>query len=166
MKKDLKLDPKDFDEEIVADTIANIQQLKEIQGKNGEEGCNRYIISNSEDIYAVLFVFALFRWSGWKTDEITFDIIPLFETMKGMDAAEEVMQTLFDTPIYRQHLAQRKDSHTIMLGFSDGTKDGGYLKANWSILKTKETLSKVCKKNGIKAIFFDGRGGPPATWRR
>ena len=49
-----------------------------------------------------------------------------------------------------------------MLGFSDGTKDGGYLKANWSILKTKETLSKVSDKNGIKAIFFDGRGGPPA----
>ena len=38
----------------------------------------------------------------------------------------------------------------------------GYLKANWSIFKTKETLSKVCRKNKIKAIFFDGRGGPPA----
>ena len=50
----------------------------------------------------------------------------------------------------------------MMLGFSDGTKDGGYVKANWSILKTKEQLSKVCKKNNIKAMFFDGRGGPPA----
>jgi phosphoenolpyruvate carboxylase len=49
-----------------------------------------------------------------------------------------------------------------MLGFSDGTKDGGYLKANWSIFKAKETLSKVCKRNKIKAIFFDGRGGPPS----
>jgi phosphoenolpyruvate carboxylase len=49
-----------------------------------------------------------------------------------------------------------------MLGFSDGTKDGGYLKANWSILKTKEELSEVCAKNDIAAIFFDGRGGPPA----
>ena len=25
-----------------------------------------------------------------------------------------------------------------MLGFSDGTKDGGYLMANWSIYKAKE----------------------------
>lgn len=49
-----------------------------------------------------------------------------------------------------------------MLGFSDGTKDGGYLQANWSIYKTKETLSAVCDRYGIKAIFFDGRGGPPA----
>ncbi|KQC29682.1 phosphoenolpyruvate carboxylase [Flagellimonas eckloniae] len=162
LDKDLQLNPADFEEEIVKDTITNIQQLKEIQAKNGEEGCNRYIISNSEDIYSVLFVFGLFRWCGWNVYDITFDIIPLFETMKGMEAAEEVMQTLFDTALYRKHLERRKDIHTIMLGFSDGTKDGGYLKANWSILKTKETLSKVCKKNGIKAIFFDGRGGPPA----
>lgn len=162
LKKDLKLNPRDFDDEIVKDTLTNIGQLKKIQKNNGEDGCNRYIISNSEDIYAVLFVFGLFRWCGWKEDEITFDIIPLFETMKGMEESEGVMQTLFNMPQYRQHLERRKDIHTIMLGFSDGTKDGGYLKANWSILKTKETLSKVCKKNGIKAIFFDGRGGPPA----
>ncbi len=162
LQKDIKLNPADFDEDIVKDTIQNIQQLGEIQASNGEDGCNRYIISNSEDIYAVLFVFGLFRWCGWKSEEITFDIIPLFETMKGMEAAEAVMQKLFDTDSYRKHLERRNETHTIMLGFSDGTKDGGYLKANWSILKTKETLSKVCKKNGIKAIFFDGRGGPPA----
>ncbi|MEM6542500.1 MAG: phosphoenolpyruvate carboxylase [Bacteroidota bacterium] len=162
VERDLQLNPDDYKEAVVKDTLINIGQLKEIQRKNGEEGCNRYIISNSEDIYSVLFVFALFRWSGWKSDEITFDIVPLFETMKGMQASETVMQTLFDIPIYRQHLERRNLTHTIMLGFSDGTKDGGYVKANWSILKTKETLSKVCKKNGIRAIFFDGRGGPPA----
>ncbi len=162
LREDFKLNPKDFDDEIVKDTIVNIQNLKAIQNKNGADGCNRYIISNSEDIFSVLFVFGLFRWCGWDEKEITFDIVPLFETMNGMDASKEVMQTLFDIPQYKQHLERRRDIHTIMLGFSDGTKDGGYLKANWSILKTKETLSKVCKKNGVSAIFFDGRGGPPA----
>ncbi|WP_366938693.1 phosphoenolpyruvate carboxylase [uncultured Eudoraea sp.] len=162
LKAKLKLDPKDFNDEIVKDTIANISQLKDIQNKNGEEGCNRYIISNSEDIYSVLFVYALFRWCGWEKDKITFDIVPLFETMNGMDTAEATMQYLFDLPDYRSHLEQRGNRQTMMLGFSDGTKDGGYLKANWSILKTKEVLSKVCSKNDIDAIFFDGRGGPPA----
>ncbi|GGG52369.1 phosphoenolpyruvate carboxylase [Croceivirga lutea] len=151
-----------IEDEVAKQTLINIGNLKEIQKRNGEEGCSRYIISNSEDIFSVLFVFGLFRWMGWKTDEITYDIVPLFETMNGMEVSESVMQKLFDNPIYRAHLERRKETHTIMLGFSDGTKDGGYLKANWSILKTKETLSKVCKKNGIKALFFDGRGGPPA----
>jgi len=157
----LEVNPDDY-REIIRDTLVNISQLAGIQAKNGEEGCNRYIISNSEDIFSVLFVLALFRWCGWKEDGITFDIIPLFETMKGMENAEAVMQFLFDLPIYRKHLELRGDRQTMMLGFSDGTKDGGYLKANWSILKTKEQLSKTCKKNQVKALFFDGRGGPPA----
>ncbi|WP_339715511.1 phosphoenolpyruvate carboxylase [uncultured Kriegella sp.] len=160
--KNIELNAKDYEEDIIKDTITNISQLQRIQDTNGEDGCNRYIISNSEDIFAILFVYGLFRWCGWSGKEITFDIVPLFETMKGMEAAEETMQTLFDLPEYRQHLESRNNNQTIMLGFSDGTKDGGYLKANWSILKTKETLSKVSDKNGIKAIFFDGRGGPPA----
>lgn len=49
-----------------------------------------------------------------------------------------------------------------MLGFSDGTKDGGYVKANWEIYEAKEKLTRISKKNQIEVIFFDGRGGPPA----
>ena len=49
-----------------------------------------------------------------------------------------------------------------MLGFSDGTKDGGYLMANWSIYKAKEALSAISKEYNINVVFFDGRGGPPA----
>ena len=158
----LELEANDYDEEIVKDTIKNILQLKTIQDKNCEEGCNRYIISNSEDIFSILFVYALFRWCGWADKEITFDIVPLFETMNGMDNAQATMQYLFNLPEYKSHLEDRKKKQTIMLGFSDGTKDGGYLKANWSILKTKEALSEVCDEHDIAAIFFDGRGGPPA----
>ena len=160
--KNLNVNAQNFKEEIIKDTINNISQLKRIQDKNGEEGCNRYIISNSEDIFSVLFVYALFRWCGWGDKKIPFDIIPLFETLKGMESSELNMQELFDIPEYRAHLVQRKEKQTIMLGFSDGTKDGGYMKANWSIFQTKEKLSSICNKYGIKAIFFDGRGGPPA----
>ena len=162
LHKKIRLSADDFSEEIVNDTIKNISQLQNIQDKNGEEGCNRYIISNSEDIFSILFVHALFRWCGWQDKEITFDIVPLFETMVGMDNSKATMQQLFGLPEYQAHLANRNKRQTIMLGFSDGTKDGGYLKANWSILKTKETLSEVCDDHGIAAIFFDGRGGPPA----
>jgi phosphoenolpyruvate carboxylase len=158
----INADAHDYDDELVRDTILNISQLRSIQARNGEEGCNRYIISNAEDIFSVLFVYGLFRWCGWNDYEITFDIVPLFETMEGMQSSEATMKMLFNLPEYREHLSQRDQKQTIMLGFSDGTKDGGYLKANWSIFKTKEILSAVCEENGIKAIFFDGRGGPPA----
>lgn len=162
LHEDLNGISQDYDDEIVKDTIENIRQLKAIQDKNGEEGCNRYIISNSEDLLSVLLVYGLFRWCGWPSDAITFDIVPLFETMKGMDTAEATMQKLFQLKEYMVHLNKRNKKQTMMLGFSDGTKDGGYVKANWEILKTKEKLSGVCDQYHIRALFFDGRGGPPA----
>lgn len=154
--------PTDSDlEGLVLDTIKNISQLPSLQKRNGEQGCHRYIISNSEDIYSVLFVFGLFRWIH-KSEDFSFDIIPLFETMIGMEVSEDVMDQLYHTIPYRKHLEVRNEKQTVMLGFSDGTKDGGYLKANWSIYKCKEDLSRVSNRNGVSAIFFDGRGGPPA----
>ena len=156
------IDPDQFQDTLVRDTILNIAQLKSIQETNGEWGCNRYIISNAEDIYSVVFVYALFRWCGWKEQEISFDIVPLFETMQGMEAGAAIMEELFNIRQYKDHLSLRNNEQTIMLGFSDGTKDGGYLKANWSIFKTKEELTTICERHGVKVVFFDGRGGPPA----
>ena len=162
LSKETLLNEDQYSDPLVADTIKNIKQLKSIQDSNGEDGCHRYIISNSVDIYSVLFVYKLFCWCGWKPADISFDIIPLFETMEGMQNAKATMHYLYSDKEYSAHLKRRKDIQTIMLGFSDGTKDGGYLKANWSIYQTKETLSIVSKEHDIKAIFFDGRGGPPA----
>ncbi len=162
LSAEFDIKPEMFEDDVVKETIINIFQLKDIQKKNGELGCNRYIISNSEDIYSVLFVYALFRWCGYDQNKIRFDIVPLFETMKGMTDGAGIMDKLFNISQYFEHIRRRGTKQTIMLGFSDGTKDGGYLKANWSIFKTKEELTSVCTKYGIDVIFFDGRGGPPA----
>ncbi len=152
----------DFEEDIVIDTIKNVYQLKDIQKRNGETGVNRYIISNSETIFDVLNVYALFKFCGYQDEEIKFDIMPLFETIRGLDGAENTMNKLYNLPIYAAHLERRNKRQSIMLGFSDGTKDGGYIKANWEIYRTKEILSNVSDTNQIEVIFFDGRGGPPA----
>ncbi len=162
LHQDLAVNPDEYEDSLVKDTIDSITSMRRIQEMNGEDGCNRYVISNSEDVFSVLYVFALMRWCAWGRDPITADIIPLFETMRGMETSGDVMTELLSLPQYRAHVEQRRDRQTMMLGFSDGTKDGGYLQANWSIFKTKEVLSDVCEKAGVKAIFFDGRGGPPA----
>src|SRR5690606_2795398 len=65
-------------------------------------------------------------------------------------------------PPYAAQPRPRAGRQTIMLGFSDGTKDGGYLQANWSIFRSKEELSALARRYGVHVIFFDGRGGPPA----
>jgi phosphoenolpyruvate carboxylase len=158
----VRVDVADFEDPIVTDTILTVGQIREIQSANGEEGCNRYIISNAEDVFSVLNVYALFRWCDYKAEDIHVDIVPLFETIAGLSQSSEIMAQLYQLPAYAQHLRARGNKQTIMLGFSDGTKDGGYLKANWEIFKTKENLSRISQTNGITVVFFDGRGGPPA----
>jgi phosphoenolpyruvate carboxylase len=151
-----------FEEGIVKDTLLTIKAIKEIQQYNGVEGCNRYIISQCNSVLNVLEVFGLFTLCGWKQDELPIDIVPLFETIDDLQSADDIMQELYENETYRAHLKRRNNRQTIMVGFSDGTKDGGYLMANWSIYKAKEKLTSISAKYGIDVVFFDGRGGPPA----
>lgn len=151
-----------YENEIFNDTIKNIKQIKSIQKNNGLKSIHRYIISNTENSTDVLGVYGLFKFCGYADDAIDMDIVPLFETMEGMTNAHQIMEVLYNNPIYKAHLKRRNFEQHIMLGFSDGTKDGGYLKANWEIYKTKEVLTALSRHYNINVIFFDGRGGPPA----
>jgi phosphoenolpyruvate carboxylase len=150
-----------FDDEMVHKTLGSIKAIKSIQKQNGEQGANRYIISNNQSALNVMETFAMFNLCGFK-DDFSVDIIPLFETIDDLVEAPKVMEQLYLNTAYKNHLSERKNKQTIMLGFSDGTKDGGYLMANWSIFKAKEALTEISRKYDIKVIFFDGRGGPPA----
>ena len=151
-----------FSDELTEDTLASVRAVKTIQEKNGEDGCNRYIISQCNSARNVMEVFALFLLGGWKKDQLNLDIVPLFETVDDLHQAAAIMNTLYANPDYRAHLKRRNETQTIMVGFSDGTKDGGYLMANWSIYKAKEELTRISTEQGIRVVFFDGRGGPPA----
>jgi len=149
-------------DELHRDTLDVMAAIKTIQQSNGEAGCNRYIISQCNSALNAMEVFGLFLLSGWKKEELTVDIVPLFETIEDLQNAVNVMRQLYENIVYGQHLSRRGNKQTIMLGFSDGTKDGGYLMANWSIYKAKEALTAISKQYEIDVVFFDGRGGPPA----
>jgi len=151
-----------FENDTDRDAIETMQAIQAIQSYNGEQGCNRYIISQCNSALNIMEVFALFKLSGWTTDEVNIDIVPLFETIADLKSASSIMKQLYQNEAYFSHLKRREKKQTIMLGFSDGTKDGGYLMANWSIYKAKEELTKISKEFDIDVIFFDGRGGPPA----
>ncbi|WP_158839386.1 phosphoenolpyruvate carboxylase [Polaribacter sp. L3A8] len=155
------IDPSILTDETSIKTIESIYALKEIQQRNGERGANRYIISNNQSALHVMQTFAMLNLCGFE-NELPVDVIPLFETVEDLENAEDVMRTLYSNKVYRHHVAKRGHKQTIMLGFSDGTKDGGYLMANWGIFKAKEALTRISREYDIEVVFFDGRGGPPA----
>ncbi len=155
-------DPEKYEAGVLRDTLESMSAIKTIQQYNGELGCNRYIISQCNSALNVLEVYGLCLLSNWKKEDLKLDIVPLFETVEDLKNATEIMSCLYENKMYRQHIVSRKNTQTIMLGFSDGTKDGGYLMANWSIYKAKRELTAISKKYEINVVFFDGRGGPPA----
>lgn len=154
------ISPEQFEDENTRSTLESILAIKTIQERNGELGSNRYIISNNESALNVMELLKLFGLLGF--EEPNVDIVPLFETVDDLEAAGEAMKLLYENEKYAAHLKRRGSTQTIMLGFSDGTKDGGYLMANWGIFRAKENLTQMAREYGIKVIFFDGRGGPPA----
>ncbi len=149
------------DDPIEQDLMESFKTILSAQKSNGTESCNRYIISNCQSALNVLEVLKLASWSTG-LDNLPIDIIPLFESISDLGRAPEIMSTLYENEYYLKHLQNRGQQQIIMLGFSDGTKDGGYMAANWAIFRAKERLSQVAQSYGIKLIFFDGRGGPPA----
>ncbi|HXL56473.1 MAG TPA: phosphoenolpyruvate carboxylase, partial [Chitinophagaceae bacterium] len=126
-----------FDDDLYKDTLESMQSIKTIQELNGEAGCHRYIISHCTSPLNVMEVFALLILSGWDREQLPVDIVPLFETVDDLQNAETVMRILYENEAYNCHLKKRGNTQTIMLGFSDGTKDGGYFMANWGIYKAK-----------------------------
>ena len=160
-KLDSELDISIFKDELVYNTLKTIQVVKSIQSKNGELGANRYIISNNQTALNVMQLYAMLKLVAFN-DKLSIDIVPLFETVNDLENAPKVMAQLYKNKAYKAHLRSRGQKQTIMLGFSDGTKDGGYFMANWAIFKAKEALTSVSKQYNIDVVFFDGRGGPPA----
>jgi phosphoenolpyruvate carboxylase len=151
-----------YEDPLIKDSLETFLVMRKIQQFNGVEGCNRYIISQCNSALNVMEVFGLFLLNGWQKEELQVDIVPLFETVEDLQDATQVMETLYQNKTYMEHLRRMNNTQTIMVGFSDGTKDGGYLMANWGIYKAKEELTRISKQYGVDVVFFDGRGGPPA----
>ena len=152
----------DKQDSLTQDTLQTIAEIKQMQSSNGEKACHRFIISNCQQASDILQLMELFLWNGWQAETLDIDFVPLFETVNDLTLAADIMEKLYAHPFYSQHLARRGAKQDIMVGFSDSTKDGGYLMANWSIFKAKVALTAVAEKYHIKLAFFDGRGGPPS----
>ncbi len=156
------IDTSVYDDPLIKDTLDSFGAIREIQQMNGELGAHRYIISNCRGPLDMAKVIALSRLCSWGNKTLSLDIVPLFETVEDLKEAGQSMATIYSHPVYKKHLIERKKRQTVMLGFSDGTKDGGYLTANWSIFRAKEDVTQISRRNNVEVVFFDGRGGPPA----
>jgi len=142
--------------------------IRRAQRYIAREAVDTYIISMTHGTSDILEVLLLAKEAGllrWRMDgetphlESDIDVVPLFETIDDLSRCDGLMRGLFANRAYREQVRGRGDFQEIMLGYSDSSKDGGFLAANWSLQDTQARMARVCRKAGIALRLFHGRGG-------
>ncbi len=87
------------------------------------------------------------------------DVVPLLESADALAGAAELLDALLSDPDYRAHLRARGDAQEVMLGYSDSSKESGFLAANWLLYQAQEALVGVARRHGVTLTLFHGRGG-------
>lgn len=118
------------------------------------------IASMTKEPSDVLTMLLLAREVGIANDVY---IVPLFETIADLYSAPAIMEALFDNQEYRKHLVARAGKRglrqQVMIGYSDSSKDGGYLASNWNLYNAQRILTDTCIEKGVSLELFHGRGG-------
>ena len=74
------------------------------------------------------------------------DVVPLLETADALSGAAELLDGLLADPAYRAHLRDRGDAQEVMLGYSDSSKESGFLAANWLLYRAQEALVATARR--------------------
>jgi phosphoenolpyruvate carboxylase len=158
--------PADVLTPLAADTLRLFEVLHRAMARFGPECIGTAIISLTRSPADVLAVLWLWRWArgqaaarGEKIAASDLDIVPLFEKINDLAHAHETLSAILDEPSYRQHLAGRGDRQIVMVGYSDSTKDGGYLAACCGLQAAQSSLHVTAAARGVSLTFFHGRGG-------
>ncbi|HVN14857.1 MAG TPA: phosphoenolpyruvate carboxylase, partial [Anaerolineales bacterium] len=141
-----------------AETWALFQLIGRVRSVYGSEMLGPIVISMTHSAADVLTVLLLARWTGADDPPIA----PLFESIQDLEDGADILESLFSSEIYREHLKANHDEQMVMIGYSDSNKDGGYMMANWALYQVQEEITCVAQKHNIKLTIFHGRGGTVA----
>jgi phosphoenolpyruvate carboxylase len=157
----------------VAEVLATFRAVARLQDRFGVEACRRYVISFTTHPDDVIAVLELARRAA---EPLPFgqpvpglvdlppalpvlDVVPLLESADALAGTASILDALLSDPAYRAHLHERGDRQEVMLGYSDSSKESGFLAANWLLYQAQESLVAAARRHGITLTLFHGRGG-------
>lgn len=151
--------------ELAQETLQLFRVLRRSARRYGGACLGGHVVSMTKQPSDLLTVLWLWTWServdGGQPEDASLNlpVIPLFETIDDLVDAPKILGTALATEPYRQHVAKCGDRQTVMIGYSDSTKDGGYLSAAWALQSSQITLHELAEEQGVALTFFHGRGG-------
>jgi phosphoenolpyruvate carboxylase len=151
--------------DVTKSELAIFREARVTRERFGEAAIVNAIISKAESVSDLLEVALLQKEAGLvvrregKCVGVALNIIPLFETIPDLRAAQRIMSAAFAHPLYRTLVAHQQQAQEVMLGYSDSNKDGGFLTANWELYRAQTELAELSASSGIRIRLFHGRGG-------
>ncbi len=150
------------------ETIDLFRLLHRVVRTFGPEALGGHVMSMTSapsDVFTVLWLWEQTASEGAAKEEdggeATFrlPIVPLLETIEDLQHGPAILAGMFEVEAYREYLGAQQDRQVVMLGYSDSTKDGGYLSACWSLYQAQQALHTEAAAHGVELTFFHGRGG-------
>lgn len=148
-------------DESVRDVFRVIKRAHDTFGKD----CVRcHVVSMTHGVSDLLEVLVLAKDAGLVGHHRgkpfgSLDVVPLLETIADLKASRTLVESLWANRAYAAYMRGRNMRQEVMLGYSDSSKDGGYLAANWELYVTQSGLAEAAKAHGVKLRLFHGRGG-------
>jgi phosphoenolpyruvate carboxylase len=143
------------------ETLGLFRLLQQTIATFGPAAIGSHVVSLTQSASDVMAVLWLWRWALAMAGDFdsTLRISPLFEKIGDLQSASRTLSILLAQSAYGEHLALQENRQMVTVGYSDSTKDGGYLSACWGLYRAQNDLHAVARERGIQVPFFHGRGG-------
>lgn len=144
--------------EAAREMLRLLSVIRWARAEMGEQAVDTYLISMAGAPSDVLEVMAL-EEAAAVGGRPPLKVVPIIETIADLRGASRLLESLLRIPAFRRRVGAWGDVIEVMLGYSDSSKDGGYLPANWALYRAQQQLLAVGARHGVRVRFFHGRGG-------
>ncbi|MDW3213455.1 MAG: phosphoenolpyruvate carboxylase [Ilumatobacteraceae bacterium] len=152
--------------DITRSELAVVTEAASAHRRFGARSIPHYVISMAESVSDVLEVAVLLKEVGLiridgETGKLSsaLDIVPLFETVADLRAADTTLVQMFEHERYGQIVESRNRWQEVMIGYSDSNKDGGYVTSQWELYRAQRALVAAAERCDTRLRLFHGRGG-------
>ncbi len=133
----------------------------EVLARFGPRALGRYVVSKTDSVSDMLEPLVLLKQAGLveggPEPRTRILVSPLFETIADLEHAPDIMRRWLLLPQARALLAGGVQE--AMLGYSDSSKDGGFLPSRRGAAEGAAALARVTREAGAPLQLFHGRGG-------
>jgi phosphoenolpyruvate carboxylase len=135
-----------------------------MQGRHryGPAAVGYFIVNGASGADDVLAALLLARWAqayDKHTGEVALDIAPQFESLAALERCGETMQELLAEPLYRRHLEAHGRTQCVLIGYSDGNKEGGLCASRFATHQAQRALAQTLAAADERHVVFHARGG-------